>query len=265
LRRQLITRTLDVTVRNIMFTASVLIVLAAALRGASAGEIKQFYLSSEPLLSEQTEQGVEGLFADVFRRVGKELGRRVTMRRLPWKRAQKLVSESDAIGIGPITRTPSREAKFAWIAPLFPMRIVYMTVRDRSPLIADLDQARRARVVVKRGSTGIFAAKKHKLPEVNVEVVNLQSNALQMLARGRIDAWLTWDVIAHRARKESGSDVRLATGYTDVLGDLYIAASPRTDAAELAKWRAAAKRVIDTGGLKKIMRKYLGRQLAGIK
>jgi len=249
-------------VQRFLAIVFMLIVVSAVPHPAGAGEIRQIYLSDDPLLSEETAAGVEGLFADIFRRVAEGAQRTVVFRRLPWKRAQKLAAEGNDIALGPLTRTKSRESKFSWIVPLFPMRIVYLTIQDQKPAIADLTQARRAHVAVKRGSTGTFAAAKHGLPESSVEVVNSQEIALQMLVRGRVDAWLTWDVIGYRARKILGSDARLHPGYTDILGDLYLAASPGIAADELARWRRAAQSVVDSGALDRFMQHYLGEKLA---
>lgn len=40
---------------------------------------------------------------------------------LPWARSQKHVSETQDILIAPLSRTPEREDRFTWIAPIMPM------------------------------------------------------------------------------------------------------------------------------------------------
>ncbi|MTI10942.1 substrate-binding periplasmic protein [Curvivirga aplysinae] len=241
-----------------LFISSIFVFLFS-IQISIASEIKQILSSDEPLLSKKLPDGSsKGLFVDFFQIVAKNAGREVSVSHLPWKRAQKIAQEVSDATLGPLTRTSKRESKYKWIGPLFPMRITYMTTLDQ-PVVENLDQARRLKVAIKGGSAAVYASKKHQLSTNMVDVVSQQSSILEMLIRKRIDAWLVWDVIAHRTVQEFDSGAQLQAGYTDELGELYMAASPSVSDEEIAVWRKAMEQAIKDGALKEITSKYLGR------
>lgn len=238
------------------------VTIASTSSPSQAQTINKLLMSSEPLLAKTNADGhVQGIFADVFLNAAKEANRQVEVTQLPWKRAQKIAQDGESIAIGPLTRNTRRENQYKWIGPLFPFRIVYMTAAGQ-PRIETLEQARSLKIGIKGGSAAVFAAKKHKIPESQQVMVAQQDLILGMLLRDRIDAWLVWDIIAHRTVQEFSKGAKLQTGYTDEFGDLYLAASPSVPDSEIQIWREALKRVVDRGDLAQITHKYLGRHVA---
>ena len=251
--------------RQILNISLIFCIYLTLPNSAHSAEIKRILTSDEPLLSKQMADGTStGLFVDFFLSVAKEANRDVTVTHLPWKRAQLNAQEANDVTLGPITRTKKRESSYKWIGPLFPMRITYMTREDQSR-IETLEDARKLKVAIKGGSASVFASKKHQLPEVNLNIVSRQDLILDMLLRDRVDAWLVWDVIAHRTVQEFDKGAKLQEGYTDELGELYMAASPTVSDQEIERWRKAMKIVIANGELNDITYKYLGRSYAQYK
>jgi len=242
-------------------------VLVIGTKPSSASEIKYVLLSDDQLLYIDSDRAPEdddvyGPFADLFRAAGERIGRKLTLERLPWKRAQRNAEQETNIALGPLTRTSRREAKFTWIAPLFPMRIVYLSKKGKSLMVRDLEHARQLRVGVKRGSTGTFAAKQHKLPPDLVTITNTQDQLLALLDADRIDAWLVWDFIAYRVLKKYGLRFELEEGYSEILGDLYFAGSLDVGEREAANWRTAFQQINEEGVMDRILLQYLGRTMS---
>lgn len=241
--------------------------IALGAKPAGAAEIKNILLSDDQLLyldlepARQSDE-INGPFADLFRAAGARIGRELVFERLPWKRAQRNAGLETNIGLGPLTRTSRREANFKWIAPLFPMRIVYLTKKNSGPMVRNVEHARQLRVGVKRGSTGTFTAKQHELPNDRVTIANTQDQLLSLLDAGRIDTWLVWDFIAYRVLKKYGKKFELEEGHSEILGDLYFAGSTDISDREAAEWRVGFQQINEEGVMDRILFQYLGRTMS---
>ncbi len=244
--------------KTIIFSCLYFFMVAATSTASDHNRV--IYTTDEALLSTTTSDGKSsGLFVDFFRQVATDANYpHAEVKILPWKRAQ-ISAERGEIGvIGPITRTPKRETKYKWVGKLFPMRIVYVTLAGNMP-INSLEMARQKVIAIKAGSASVFAAKKHDLPTEKLVTVSNQETILRMLEKGHVDGWLVWDVIAHRTVQKYGKhkNIQLQEGHVDVLGDLYLAASPQISDQELLVWRSALEKNIQSGELKSLLARYL--------
>ena len=230
---------------------------------SEAKEIRTIYLSNEPLLVTDEGDVRRGLFADLFTLAAKELGRTVKIVRLPWKRAQLVAESTPGSAVGPLTRTPKREDRFQWVAPLFQMRVTYLTKAGNFPRINSIEEARTKEIGIKRGTASVYAAKIHHLPEHRLQVLDSQKQLLQMLKIDRIDGWLVWDVLGYRAHKLFGSGIELAEGYSENLGDLYFASSKDVSDQEKQLWLAAFRKVIQRGDMTRLLEAYIGHSSVG--
>lgn len=235
--------------------------------GQATDRIEKICLSDEPLLIDDRDGEMRGLFIDLFRQAAERIGRDIAFERLPWKRCQLYAGESQAIGLGPLTRNSRREAKYAWVAPLFPMRVVYLTQAGSGKHADSLAAVREMIVGVKEGSVSVFVAKKHEIPESQLVTTQTQDLLLRMLLRGRIDTWQVWDVIGHRTLQLNLHDDELAgakleEGLADVLGDLWFAASPGLPVEEVALWRGAFEALKAEGILDATVERHLGTSFA---
>jgi len=231
---------------------------------AQASEIKTLYLSDEPLLVMDKNGESIGVFADLFKLAAKELNRDIEIKRLPWKRAQITAETSSQVAIGPLTRTPKRESKFSWIAPLFQMRITYMSKSDSQSEIKSIENAQKLRIGIKRATASVYASKLHKIPAKNVQTTDSHEQLLQMLDIGRIDSWLVWDLIGYRAHKLFGENISISEGYSENLGDLYFAGSKDISKQEKALWHQAFEKVIKRGDMADILMNYTGYSTIGV-
>ena len=107
----------------------------------------------------------------------------------PWKRAQKfaLDNENKTTFILPLTRNADREAKYKWVASLYNLNIVFITLKG-SPKINNLAEAKGKHIGVAYGTSyeqtlRNFGIHPHAVP-------NDEYNAKE-LARNKINAWYT--------------------------------------------------------------------------
>ena len=84
---------------------------------ASAKELT--LLTAEIPPYSMVENGVQtGISVDVVREMARRVGQNDQFRFLPWARAQNTAAQKDLFGITPLSRTPDREKKFTWVAPV---------------------------------------------------------------------------------------------------------------------------------------------------
>lgn len=236
---------------------------APEARVVAAGKITHICLADEATLREDRDGAVRGLFADMFQEMATRAGREVVMLRQPWKRCQLTAMETDGYALGPLTRTSRREGHYGWVAPLFPLKVVYMSVKGENKAPKQLEDVRRLKIGIKGGTVSEFIARKHGIDEANRFVGTSQDQLLKMLAHGRLDAWLIWDLIAYRVLQQQVSeeilgDRELETGYEENVGLLWFAVSRAVDESEKKVWRDALKSMRDDGTFDQILKNYLG-------
>lgn len=228
---------------------------------AAAQKITTLYISDENIFTAQNAQeGQHGLFADLFLLAAEELGRDITVIKLPWKRAQATVLREKGSAIGPIARTAQRKDSYQWLSPLLPLRISYLSKAERELNIHTLDTARKLKIGAKLGTASSFAQKKHGIPDTNIIAVPSAQQIYYLLARERIDAWLVWDLVGFRLKKRlsPNAQFRLVSGYSDTIGMLYFAANPDTALQEVALWRGAFETILKRGALNQALKRYIG-------
>lgn len=243
---------------QILYGACCLVWLAG---NAAAQEITTLYISDEDIFTAQNAQeGRHGLFADLFLLAAQELGRDVSIIKLPWKRAQVTVKRETGSAIGPITRTHQREDSYQWLTPLLTLRISYLSKANRELNIHTLEIARQLRIGAKLGTASSYAQKTHGIPDKQIIAIPSAQQLYYLLARERIDAWLVWDLVGFRLKKRlsPNADFKLVSGYSDTLGELYFAANPETPKQEIGLWRNAFDTILKRGALDQALMRYIG-------
>lgn len=221
--------------------------------------ITTLYISDEETFMPRNEQeGTFGLFADLFLSAAQNLGRTIEIKKLPWKRAQELARHIPGSAIGPLTRTPKRETQFQWITPLLPLRVSYLSRKDRNLTIETLEQARQMKVVTKLGTASAIAQEQHKIPPENMVVVPSLRQITALLDVNRVDAWLVWDLVGYRMSHRQNNSNKLVAGYGEDRGMLYFAANPDIAPAEIALWQHALNDLISAGHLDEAILRYTG-------
>jgi polar amino acid transport system substrate-binding protein len=204
---------------------------AAALSLAAAEPAITILAPVQPPYTTDEGGKPSGVFVDVLGAVSKDTGLEFKWNFLPWKRAQDLAKQGGDVLIMPLARSPEREPFYEWIVPVLAFDTVLFTVR-KPP--ASLDDARELTIGLMFSTTfekEVEAARITHIERVPDEITNARK-----LHAGRIDGWITTDMMAPGAYRQAGfnpDELRRGPklGQTKVL---YIAGSPGFP-AELAR------------------------------
>lgn len=176
----------------------------------------------------------------------------------PWRRALDNVQANPANAILPITRTPSREHAYRWLAKLFESRTIIVTASRPAP--SSIEEAQALRVGIVAGGAMDQEDTLAKLGFTKVEKVHSDSlNALK-LHQGHLDAWVVDDSRAKAAYRAAGFDpAELKFGVTvGELKGIYLAASPKFPVAQANSIEKAMRKVQHGKKLDEILRRYGG-------
>jgi len=163
-----------------------------------------------------------GMFIEVLAEVSKLSGLSFNYSFLPWSRAQEAGKHGEVVII-PLARSPEREPFYQWIVPVVSFDTVLFTVRNPP---ASLEEARDLTIGIMFKTT--FEKEVEQARLANIERVPDEITNARKLHAGRIDGWITTDLMAPGAYRQAGfnpEDLKRGPklGPTKVL---YIAASP---------------------------------------
>ncbi|WLI15361.1 MULTISPECIES: ABC transporter substrate-binding protein [Pseudomonas] len=174
---------------------------------------------------------------------------------LPWARSQKYVSEKQDLLIAPLSRTPERENRFTWIAPIMPMERAFFSL-DRP--VSSFAQAKKTyRVIgVGLGSAQEEILRAQGFSDEQIYPLTIGDNPAQMLLKGRLDAWFNgvpesqyiWPKMSERKLFMSPVMSRV---------ELYLACSRLCSAQRVQDLRKAVETLRDDGTLARIQKRYL--------
>jgi polar amino acid transport system substrate-binding protein len=128
--------------------------LAGGLRGAGAAEpLLSAFTENLPPLNYLDETGPQGFSVELLRMMAAQAGLKLQLQVLPWVRAVQAAETTPGSVLFSLTRTPEREAQFAWVGPISARRIVVYKLASRSDLnLTELRQLNGARIGVVRES-----------------------------------------------------------------------------------------------------------------
>ncbi len=227
-------------------------------KSLSAEQIKILYLSDEHIFTLEKNGSQQNFFSDLFLIAAQKIDREIEIKRMPWKRAQKIIQQTTGGAIAPLTRTKEREPHYHWLHPLFPLRISYFTIKQTSPAISSLQEARQKRIGVKRGTFSEQIGARHQIPLAQLNSISSSEQILKLLDHGRIDAWLVWDLVAYRLNGALQSPLDLERGFGELLGTMYFATSLDVSEDERKLWSGAFAQTIEEGHLERLFINYFG-------
>jgi len=168
------------------FWAAVSFVLFALIAAmpARAEETLTLFLTEIPGQSMLSEDE-PGAGLEIVRAAAKLGGFGLEERFLPWARAVSQVEKSPMGLIIPLSRTPSREGRFTWVATLYQLHFGFVSL---DTAVDDLETARGLKLIgVWRGTSMEDALKKQGFS--NVAPVSNDHALTRMLLAGRFEAW----------------------------------------------------------------------------
>lgn len=234
---------------------SVLALLALLLSPPSVAEQSIKVMAAElPPLTTNAGGQPGGVVLEILREAGRKAGIPLEFSfLLPWQRAQLEVQTRNDVLLIPLTRTPSREAHYQWVAPVLEFHTVLVTLADPP---ASIEEARKLVVGILRNSSFKDEAERARFPyveETTEDVMNARK-----LKLGRIGAWITTDLMAQGVYRQAGFDPA-ELKYGPNLGPVkfsYIAAShdfPKETAKRIAN---AINQMRADGSYQAIVKRY---------
>ena len=193
-----------------------------------------------------------GSSVEILLEAARRAGREVRLEFLPFRRALKTVQHGRNVLQPSLFRRPEREPLYTWVVQT---NVVQNTFNTVGAPIDTLEQGRDLTWVGVEHSSALdlllTGAGYDNLSRVDRPEINAQK-----LMNGRIDAWALPHLVAVDIWKRQGFDVPLIGGASLMAEQNYIIASPDTDAAVLAAYRAAVEDMREDGTLQAILEKY---------
>lgn len=248
------TRVLNASTRA-LYRLCLLLSLLAAHEASAESPVIELHIPDAPPLTFVNDPRGHGMVGDVAVAAMTRAGYTVKVHVLPWARAQKHVSEEHDHLITPLSRIPTREDRFTWIASIMPMERAFFSL-DRQ--VADFAQAKETyrKIGVGLGSAQEEILRSQGFRDDQIYPLAIGDNPAQMLLMGRIDAWFN-GVPESRYIWPKVSKRKLLMSPVGSNADLYLACSKRCSAKMVEDLRDAVEALHKDGSVKRIYDLYL--------
>lgn len=198
--------------------------LGVAVCATAAGPIK-LYMPDAPPLTFHDYEGGNGMVGDLVLAATAQSGILTEIIAEPWLRAQATVSKGKDLLITPLSRTPQREARYTWIAPIMLLERAFFSLDEPAASFAEA-RHRYQRIGVGLGTAQVEILRREGFTSQQIVQIRLGENPARLLELGRIDAWFTgidealyiWGRSAERQHELRMSPALAST-------DLYLACS----------------------------------------
>lgn len=180
---------------------------------------------------------VTGLAVEITREIMRRLDIQAPIEVLSWARAYHITQEQPDVLLLTVTRTPEREQRFIWLAPIAANNWLLIARRRSGLVVNSLDDARRIRRIgVYRDAALHEHLKDLGFTNLDVSTDNIQN--FKKLFAGRVDAVLINGLNLSgllQALDKSMRDVEILFSAQNV--DLYAVFSLGTDPRTVELWR----------------------------
>lgn len=244
--------------------------LAALLCGGwlatAAAEPLRLYTEEYPPINFSAAGEPAGLATEVVRELARRSGQPVRIEVVPWARAYQEAQARPNSGVFVTMRTAEREALFQWVGPITVNTTSFYGLRSANLRIGSLEDARRhGAIAVPRQwySHQVLLAAGF----TNLHPVPGPEQMVSMFKRGRVKLMVA-DNLSLPALLEQGRvpAEQVALLFTFMRSYSYIAFSPQTDDALIARWQAELDGMKADGSFAAIYQKWLpGQEPPGLR
>lgn len=171
----------------------------------------------------------------------------------PWPRAYQMALQSGDTCVFSTTRTPEREALFAWIGPL---------VRNDWVIFARADDLRKPKSLAdlhpytlggyNKDAVGEFL----KLQGYKVDFADNDAQNVPKLLAKHIDFWATGELMGHYLAGKAGASIKIVPLFRFKQTELYLACNPSMAPAKVEEFNRILKDMDRDGASAAIERKY---------
>ncbi|QXI25648.1 substrate-binding periplasmic protein [Pseudomonas vanderleydeniana] len=228
--------------------------LATQAAVAAPSPLDLFILDAPPLTFVDSSNG-HGIVGEIAVQAIAKAGYTVHIQALPWARSQRHVSEKQDLLIAPLTRTPERENRFTWIAPIISMDRAFFTLGKP---VTSYEEARQTYGII---GVGLGSAQEEILRSQGfsndqIYPLTIGDNPAQMLLKGRIDAWFN-GVPESRYIWPKNSDRTLFMSPVLNTADIYLACSRQCSDELVKNLRTAVESLRADGTLERLKNQYM--------
>ncbi|KAA5841713.1 amino acid ABC transporter substrate-binding protein [Pseudomonas chlororaphis] len=238
-----------------LFSLLLLPLLLGTTPVLEAHEALEFLIPDAPPLTMVNQGDRHGIVGDIVLRALKSGGYASEPRTLPWARAQKHAIENDNILIAPLSRTPEREDRYTWIAPIMPMDRAFFSLEHKVTSFEEARQRFKA-IAVGLGSAQEEILRSKGFAPEQIYAIKIGENPAQLLLKGRVDAWFN-GVQESRYIWKRVSSRPLLMSPPMVSHELYLACSKVCDAEVVIHVAKAIEAMRRDGYIEKVKDRYL--------
>jgi polar amino acid transport system substrate-binding protein len=236
------------------FTPSCLLLLCCLGALAQASDSVEFYIPEAPPLTFQQNPKGYGIAGDMALAAIKEAGLHATIVESPWARAQHTVAGGKNLLITPLSRTPEREQQYTWIAPIMLLERAFFSLTPPVSSFA-LARSRYQRIAVGLGTPQEQTLLNGGIDPQQIVSIKLGESPINMLQRGRVDAWFTGIPEASYLWPKDGPKLHKSPVLN--ASDIYLACSQDCDAQLVQRLKRSIEKMHRLGMLEKIRQVYL--------
>lgn len=238
--------------RCIRYAAGALVACSSASFALPAVDL---YMAEAPPLTMAAQGDRHGVAGDITLKAMTMAGYSPNILSPPWPRAQRDVMLGANKLIAPLTRTPSRENHYTWIAALMPMDRAFFSLNHR---VESFDEARRTlkTIAVGSGSAQEVRLLEEGFSAAQIYPLKIGENPALMLLKGRVDAWFNGVPETLYIWKQI-SDRPLLMSKALMTADLYLACSKDCDPQMIEKLKAAVDTLQSNGTIQRVQHEYL--------
>ncbi|MDI2595334.1 transporter substrate-binding domain-containing protein [Pseudomonas sp. N3-W] len=221
-----------------------------------ASELRMLTDNHPPLHFQQGNELV-GFGVDVVRALAQQTGDTVQLQQVPLLRALHMASTEADTAVFTVLRNRERDERYQWVGPLLEVETALYAADNKQPPVSNLQQAEsQGRIVVPRKWLAYDYLQKQGFN--NLYGVETPEQMMRLLSLGRAD-FVVSDTLSYAAlaREEGLSPSQLHYQMPLMKQGTYIAFSPRTDVAQVARWQQALEEMSKDGRLEKIRERWL--------
>ncbi|WP_029007772.1 substrate-binding periplasmic protein [Azospirillum halopraeferens] len=230
----------------------VVVLLASAAGQSARAETLRLMTADIPPYSIQSGDR-PGFIRELLAEMANVLGVSIETSFHPMGQAHALAQEGENTLVFPLARTPAREEKYTWVVKMFDIEASFLSAPG-TPAVAGLDDARARRIGVLKGSA--FAAFLADKGFTGVIDFATSAESAAKLKAGEIDIWFADATEAVAVWRAAGNTADLVKGYRAFTGALWLGASPKSPAIDIAAWQDAVQVLQQDGTFDRIYHSY---------
>ena len=231
---------------------SLLAILLLTHGFARSDELKILAVDEPPAAYSNMQGNADGYVVDIVKAMQKRLNNNTKILFIPEARALNIMAAEPNTVLLSISRTPSREANFNWIAKVMEKRWEVYTLASENIQIESLQDLKRL------NSIGVVRGDVREEWLINKNFKNLNSvtqhkQNVQMLELGRVDA-IVYEMqgLAYQTNALGLNQGDFKSVFTLNQSSVYIVLSKKSSSQLIDSWQLAFSQIIDSGELRSI-------------